>query len=65
LFAALPTAYREQLDELPAIVRSHEARAAEARADIDVVAAMAASESDAKVLDARRTAAKERKLSAK
>jgi serine/threonine-protein kinase len=60
LFEALPKAYREQLDELPAIVASLEARAAEARADIDVVAALAGSESDAKVLDARRTAAKER-----
>jgi len=60
LFQALPSAYREQLDELPAIVASLEARAAEARADLDVVVAMAASESDAEVLAARRTAAKER-----
>jgi serine/threonine-protein kinase len=60
LFAALPQAYREQLEGLPAIVASLEARAAEARADMDVVAAMAVSESDADVLAARRTAAKER-----
>lgn len=60
LFEALPKAYREQLDELPAIVASLEARAAEARADMEVVAAMAATESDAEVLAARRTAAKER-----
>jgi serine/threonine-protein kinase len=60
LFAALPQPYREQLEELPAIVASLEARAAEARADIEVVSALAASESDAQVLDARRTAAKGR-----
>jgi eukaryotic-like serine/threonine-protein kinase len=61
LFAALPKAYREQLgDELPAIIATLEARAAEARADMEVVAAMAASDSDAQVLAARRTAAKER-----
>ncbi|MEX2154705.1 MAG: serine/threonine-protein kinase, partial [Gemmatimonadaceae bacterium] len=35
LFAALPKAYREQLAELPAIVAAFEARAAEARADVD------------------------------
>jgi eukaryotic-like serine/threonine-protein kinase len=58
LFAALPSAYRQQLDELPAIVASLEARAAEARAEMDVVAAMAPSESDAAVLAARRDAAK-------
>ena len=58
LFAALPKAYREQLDELPALVASLEAQAAEARAEIEVVAAMAPSESDADVLAARRDAAK-------
>jgi serine/threonine-protein kinase len=58
LFAALPTAYRQQLDELPAIVASLEARAAEARAEIDVLAAIAPSGSDdAEVLAARRKAA--------
>ena len=50
LFAALPKAYREQLAELPAIVAALEARAAEARAEIDVVAALAPSGSvDAEV----------------
>ena len=58
LFAALPKEVREQLSELPAMVTALEARAAEARAEIDVVAAMAPSESDAKVLDARRAVAK-------
>lgn len=41
LFAALPKVYREQLAELPATVAAFEARAAEARAEIDVVAALA------------------------
>src|SRR5262249_35109244 len=54
---ALPKAYREQLAELPTVVEALEARAAEARAEIDVVAALAPSGSDANVLDARRTAA--------
>ncbi len=58
LFEALPSAYREQLDELPAVVAALEARAAEARAELDVVAAMAPSGSDADVLAARRDAAK-------
>ena len=58
LFAALPKAYREQLAELPATVAALEARAAEARAEIDVVAALAPSGSaDADVLEARRKAA--------
>jgi serine/threonine-protein kinase len=58
LFAALPDAYREQLAELPAIVAGLEARAAEARAEIDVVAALAPSGSgDVDVLAARRNAA--------
>jgi serine/threonine-protein kinase len=55
LFAALPAAYREQLHELPAIVASLEARAAEARAELDVVAAMAPLGSEsADVLAARK-----------
>ena len=58
LFESLPKAYREELDELPAIVASLEARAAEARAELEVVAAMAASASDAEVLAARRDTAK-------
>jgi eukaryotic-like serine/threonine-protein kinase len=58
LYAALPKEYREQLAELPATVAALEARAAEARAEIDVVAALAPSGSaDADVLAARRTAA--------
>jgi serine/threonine-protein kinase len=58
LFAALPKEYREQLLELPAIVASLEARAAEARAEMDVVAAMAPSgAADADVLADRRNAA--------
>jgi serine/threonine-protein kinase len=59
LFAALPKVYREQLSELPAIVASLEARAAEARAEMEVLAAMAPSGSDAEVLATRRNAAKE------
>jgi serine/threonine-protein kinase len=55
LFAALPKAYREQLAELPATVGALEARAAEARAELDVVAALAPSGSTgADVLAARR-----------
>ena len=58
LFAALPKAYREQLAELPAIVAALEARAADARAEVDVVAALAPSGSvDAEVLAGRRHAA--------
>jgi eukaryotic-like serine/threonine-protein kinase len=58
LFAALPAPYREQLSELPAIVAALEARAADARAEIDLVAALAPSgSSDAEVLAARRSAA--------
>jgi serine/threonine-protein kinase len=58
LFAALPKEYREQLSELPAIVAALEARAAGARAEMDVVAAMAPSGShDADVLAARKKAA--------
>jgi hypothetical protein len=57
LFAALPKEYREQLTELPATVAALEARAAEARAELDVVAALAADTHDAEVLSARREAA--------
>ena len=58
LYAALPKEYREQLAELPAIVAALEARAAEARADIDVVAALVPTgTADAEVLAARRNAA--------
>ena len=58
LFAALPKPYREQLSELPKIVEALEARAAEARAEIDVVAALVPTgSSDADVLAVRRNAA--------
>src|SRR5688572_15684 len=61
LFAALPKEWREQLADLPATVAALEARAAEARADIDVVAAMAPEGSaDAEMLAARRDAASKR-----
>jgi eukaryotic-like serine/threonine-protein kinase len=55
LFAALPKAYRDELAEVPATVAALEARAAEARAEIDVIAALEASgPSDATVLEPRR-----------
>ena len=58
LFVALPKEYREQLSELPAVVASLEARAAEARAELDVVAAMAPTGSrDVDVLAARKKTA--------
>jgi len=58
LLAALPSAYREQLTDLPATVAMLEARAAEARAELDIVAALApAGSTDAELLEARRTAA--------
>jgi len=58
LFAALPKEYREQLSELPAIVAALEARAADARAEMDVVAAMAPfGSADADLLAARKNAA--------
>ncbi|HEV8496814.1 MAG TPA: serine/threonine-protein kinase [Gemmatimonadaceae bacterium] len=61
LFEALPKAYREQLSELPATVAALEARAAEARADLDVITALAPSGSlDADVLVTRRDAASAR-----
>ncbi len=60
LFSALPKAYREQLEELPAIVSSLEARAAEARAEVDIVAALApAGSEDAEVLSTRKKKAQE------
>ena len=58
LFAALPKPYREQLHDLPSIVDALEARAGEARAELDVVNALASSGSgDAGVLASRRDAA--------
>jgi len=58
LFAALPKAYREELAELPAMVEVLEAQAAEARAEIDMLASLAPSGTNgAEVLAARREAA--------
>jgi serine/threonine-protein kinase len=58
LFAALPSTYREQLAELPAIVASLEARAAEARAELELVAALGPSQAGrAEALAARKQAA--------
>ena len=58
LFAALPKDYRDRLAELPDIVAALEARAAAARAEVEVVEAMAPSGSmDAEVLGARKKAA--------
>ena len=58
LFAALPQAYRDQLDELPSTVAALEARAAEARAEIELLAAMAPDgSSDAELLASRKTRA--------
>jgi serine/threonine-protein kinase len=60
LFAALPKAYREELAELPAMVEVLEARAAEARAELEVIGGLAPSAStDADVLARRRDAARE------
>jgi serine/threonine-protein kinase len=58
LFRALPEAYRVELFELPSIVEKLEARAAEARAEVDVVAALARPGSeDTAILESRRNAA--------
>ena len=57
LYAALPREYRNQLAELPDIVAMLEARAAEARAEMDIVAAMAPSAPDAELLAERRAKA--------
>jgi serine/threonine-protein kinase len=57
LFEALPKAHQEHLGELPAVIQALEARAAEARAEMEVLDAMASSGSDADLLAARRTSA--------
>lgn len=58
LFAALPGAYREELHELPDTVAALEARAAAARAEIELVAALEASApDDASLLESRRQVA--------
>jgi predicted Ser/Thr protein kinase len=60
LYAALPAAWRDQLADLPATVEALEARAAEARAELEMLNALAPSASaGAEVLAARRTAAAE------
>jgi serine/threonine protein kinase len=58
LYAALPKQFRDDLSELPALIEALEARAAAARAELDVVTAMAPSGSAGEdVLAARRQAA--------
>ncbi|HET9293196.1 MAG TPA: serine/threonine-protein kinase [Gemmatimonadales bacterium] len=58
LFTALPKETRERFAELPAIVAALEARAAEARAEIELVAALVPSGSaDSAVLAVRKKAA--------
>jgi serine/threonine-protein kinase len=58
LYAALPQPFREQLGDLPVIVEALEARAAEARAEVEMLAALAPSGgSDAAVLQQRCDAA--------
>ncbi len=58
LYAALPSAFRDNLAELPATVDALEASAAAARAELDIVSALAPSgSSDAGVLERRRSAA--------
>jgi serine/threonine-protein kinase len=58
LFAALPKEYRDQLADLPAIVAALEARATEARAEIELVSALAPGESaDSQLLVARKQTA--------
>jgi serine/threonine-protein kinase len=60
LFAALPKEHREQFVGLPAIVAALEARAAEARAELELVAALVPSGSaEADALAARKKAAAE------
>ena len=55
LFAALPTSFREQLAELPATVAALEANAVAARAELDVLAALASRDStNAELLERRR-----------
>jgi serine/threonine-protein kinase len=60
LFAALPKDFREQLSELPALVAALEARAATARAEVDMLTSMARSASE----DEEALAARKQKASA-
>lgn len=56
----MPSAHREHLGDLPGIVAALEARAAEARAELDELKALAPlGTGNAEVLDARRGAASE------
>jgi eukaryotic-like serine/threonine-protein kinase len=58
LFEALPRAYREQLGKLPSIVEALEARATEARAELDLLTDLAPSGSEnADSLERRRASA--------
>jgi serine/threonine-protein kinase len=58
LFAALPKEFQEQLAGLPAVVGALEARAAEARAEVELVAALAPSGvADTEVIAARKARA--------
>jgi eukaryotic-like serine/threonine-protein kinase len=54
LFEALPAAHRERLGDLPAVVAALEARAAEARAEIDLLAALEAGGRDGETALAER-----------
>ena len=63
LYAALPKAHREQLAALPATVAALEARAAEARADLDMLSAMAPTPGGAAELLSDRRAAASARLS--
>ena len=55
LFAALPSAYREELRDLPDIVKALEARAAEARAEVEMLAIQAPGDAGGSdILAARR-----------
>ena len=61
LYAALPKDYRAQLADLPAIVEALEAKAAEARAEVEVLAVLAPADAGgAEVLAARKAAAAQR-----
>jgi eukaryotic-like serine/threonine-protein kinase len=61
LYSALPKPFRDQLSELPATVTALEARAAEARAELEVVSALVASGGvGTGILDVRRASASSR-----
>ena len=58
LYAQLPQTYRDRLTDLPATVAALESHAARARAELDIVDALATGPTDAEVLAARRERAK-------